>query len=96
MLTLEQSRGLQEQSEYHVLQQFLCNIYCISYPISFNDYQHVLNNEFQEFFHPSIFTTFTLVALEDNNEITAKSVEINEGKILYIGTKLDTEQKKKL
>lgn len=40
--------------------------------------------------------TFTVVALESINEITTKCIKISDGKILYIGTELNTEQKKQL
>ena len=84
LLSLDQSRGLQEQFEDHILQQFLFDSSCIDYPISFNGYQHVLSNEFGENFHSTIFSSFA--ALEVCNELKTELVEIIEGKILHIGT----------
>jgi len=46
LLSLDQSRGLQEHSDEHVLQQFLADSSCIDYPISFNGYQHVFSDKF--------------------------------------------------
>ena len=68
LLSLGQSRGLQEQFEDHILQKNLFDSSFIDYPISFNGYQHVFNNGIQENFHPSIFSSFA--ALQECNELT--------------------------
>lgn len=66
LLTLEQFRGLEGQTKEYVLHQFLSDITCINYHVSFNGYQHVFNNEFQETCHPTVFATFTMATLEDS------------------------------
>jgi len=76
------------------LQQFLSHRSHIDYPISFTGYQHVFCNEFQEAFHPTIFASFTTI--EENNELTTKPIEINEGEILYIGNEIKKEQRQQL
>ena len=55
LLTLEELRGLQEQSQEHVLHQFLFDTICIEYPISFSGYHHVFSSEFKETCYPTIF-----------------------------------------
>lgn len=91
LLTLDQSRGLQENSNEHVLQQLLVDSSCINYPISFNGYQHVFSDEFQETCHAAIFTSFATT--EESHELTIESMEIFEGKIVHIGTGLTAEQR---
>lgn len=80
LLNLEQSRGLQEQSEENDLQKFLSDISCIGYLVSFSGNHHVFSSEFQETYHLVVFASFTIAALEENREVNAQPVEINVGK----------------
>ena len=96
MLTLEQSRGLQEQLKEHVLQQFLSDTSCIEYLVSFSGYHQVFSIEFKEPCHPTVFASFSIVALEENRESSVQPIEISYGKILYIGTYLSTKHSKKV
>jgi hypothetical protein len=48
LLTLEQEKGVQEQTKEHILSLFLDNTECIEYPQSFLEYTHIFSYEFQE------------------------------------------------
>lgn len=50
----------------------------------------MFSDEFQETFHPFVFTSFAVT--EESHEPNTESVEIFEGKILHIGTGLTAEQ----
>ena len=59
LLKIEQIRGFQEQTEGHILNQFLVETKCIEYPLSFQEYKHIFIFEFQELCHPSTLFTMT-------------------------------------
>jgi hypothetical protein len=48
LLTLEQEKGVQEQTKEHILSLVLDNTECIEYPQSFLEYTHIFSYEFQE------------------------------------------------
>ena len=54
----------------------------------------MFSDEFQETFHPFVFTSFAVK--EESHEPNIESVEIFEGKILHIGIGLTAEQKQNL
>lgn len=76
------------------MQQFLADSSCIDYPISYNGYQHVFSDEFQENCHPTVLASFT--AMEESQELTTEPVEIFEQNILHINTGLTAEQRHQL
>jgi hypothetical protein len=54
LLTLEQVRGMQEQSDEQVLSLFFADTNCIEYPRSFVELPHIFSSEFQQTWHPDI------------------------------------------
>jgi hypothetical protein len=46
LLTLEQVKGVQDQTEEKILSLFLANIECIEYPQSFPEYTHIFISKF--------------------------------------------------
>jgi hypothetical protein len=96
LLTLEQVKGVQENSEEQNISLFLASSACIDYPQSFSNYTHIFSPEFQEIWHPSTSTTTTLLQIEEGKESTIQAIEIRPGKSLYIISSLETNQQQKL
>lgn len=48
LLTIEQVKGVQEETEEQILSLCLADIKCIEYPQSFPEYTHIFSFEFQE------------------------------------------------
>jgi high-affinity Fe2+/Pb2+ permease len=60
LLTLEQVRGMEEQSNEQVLSLFLANTNCIEYLRSFAELSHIFSSMFQQTWHPNITQLYTL------------------------------------
>jgi hypothetical protein len=93
LLTLEQVRGIQEQSDEQVLSLFLADTNCIEYPRSFAELSHIFSSEFQQTWHPDITQLYTLSPAPSKKEETTELVEISPEKPLYINSSLEPEQK---
>jgi hypothetical protein len=93
MLTLEQVRRMQEQSDEKVLSLFLADTNCIEYSRSFAELSHIFSSEFQQTCHPDITQLYTLSLASSEKEETTELVEISPGKPLYINSSLEPEQK---
>jgi hypothetical protein len=76
LLTLEQVRGMKEQSYEQVLNLFLADTNCIEYARSFVELSHIFSSKFQQTWHPNI----------------TQLVKISPGKPLYINSSLEPEQ----
>lgn len=85
--------GLQWQTEEHVLQQFLSEVRCIEYLISFSGYNYAFSSEFQETCYPVVFASFTIASMGENKELGVHPTEIIPRKTSYIGVDLSTKQK---
>jgi hypothetical protein len=96
LLTLEKVKGVQEQTEEHILSLFLADTECIEYPQSFPEYTHIFSSEFQEIWHPSTSTLFTISTINEGKESVVQTVEISPGKSLYINSSLESDQQQKL
>jgi hypothetical protein len=77
MLTLEQVKGMQEQSDEQVLSLFLVDTNCIEYPRSFVELSHIFSSEFQQTWHPDITQLYTLSPAPLEKEESIELVEIN-------------------
>jgi hypothetical protein len=64
LLTLEQVRGMQEQSDEKVLSLFLADTNCNEYLRSFAELSHIFSSEFQQTWHPDITQLYTLSLLD--------------------------------
>jgi hypothetical protein len=93
LLTLEQVRGIQEQSDEQVLSLFLADTNCIEYPRSFAELSHIFSFEFQQTWHPNITQLYSLSPASSDKEETTELVEISPRKPLYINSSLEPEQK---
>ena len=60
LLTLEQVRGMQEQSDEQVLSLFFADTNCIEYTRSFAELSHIFSSKFQQTWHPDITQLYTL------------------------------------
>jgi hypothetical protein len=71
MLTLEQAKGVREQTEEQILGLLLTNAECIGYPQSFSEFTHIFIPEFHEVWHPSTYTLFTIskISKEDKSNV---------------------------
>jgi hypothetical protein len=93
LLTLEQVRGMQEQSDEQVLILFLADTNCIEYQRSFVELSHIFSFEFQKTWHPDITQLYNLSPTSSDKEETTKLIEISLGKPLHINSSLEPEQK---
>ena len=93
LLTLEQVRGMQEQSDEQILSLFLADTNCIEYPRSFAELSHIFSSKFQQTSHPDITQLYTLSPASLEKEEITKLVEISPGKPLYINSTLEPKQK---
>jgi hypothetical protein len=95
-LTLEQVKGVQEQTEEKILSLFLADTECIEYPQYFPEYTHIFISEFQEIWHPSTYTVSTISKIDEGKELVFHTIEISPVKSLYINARLETDQQQKL
>jgi hypothetical protein len=92
LLTIEQSRGLKEQTKDNLLNQFLSTTDCIQYPESFSTYDHVFSNDFQENCDLTNSSSLLILTIKESLDPYSIPVEISPGKFLNINSKLDQNQ----
>jgi hypothetical protein len=81
LLTIEQSRGLKEQTEENFLNQFLSTIDCIIIPRIISMHDHVFSIDFQEYCDKKKSSSFLISTINESSYSYSIPLEISPGKI---------------
>lgn len=65
-------------------------------PTPFNGFEHIFSQKIQETSSLEVSVKYSICTIDKSLEASIKPVEISPGKLLYINSKLDTNQQQKL
>ena len=101
MIDIDQTRDFEENTEEHILDQFLSydyqdNLDYYTDPTPFNGFEHIFSQKFQETSSLQDSVKYSIYTIDKILEPSIKPVEISPGKLLYINSELDINQQQKL
>ena len=92
LISIIQTRGLEDQTEDDILDQFISATTSIDFPQSFSDLDHVFTEDFQERYHPSTISSSVVLFIDEKVGASTIPMEISPGRSLFINANLSQDQ----
>ena len=92
LLSISQSRGLEDQTEDNILDQFISATISVDFPRSFFEFDYFLIEDFQEHFDPLNISTSVVLFVDEKMEAFKIPIEVSLGNSLIINTRLSPKQ----
>ena len=96
LLSISQTRGLEDQTEDDILDQFISATTSIEFPQSFSDLDHVFTEDFQEQYYPSTISSSVVLFIDEKVGASTIPMEISPGRSLFINANLSQDQQNQL
>ena len=96
LLSISQTRGLEDQTEDDILEQFVSATTSIEFPQSFFDLDHVFTEDFQEQYYPSATSSSVVLFIDEKVGASTIPMEISPGRSLFINANLSQDQQNQL
>ena len=92
LLSISQTRGLEDQTEDDILEQFVSATTSIEFPQSFSDLDNVFTEAFQEQYYPSATSSLVFLFIDEKVGASTIPIEIGPGRSLFINANLPQDQ----
>ena len=96
LLSISQTRGLEDQNEDDILDQFIPTTTSIDFPQSFSDIDHVFTEYFQEQYNPSNISSSVILFIDEKVGASTIPMEISPRRSLIINANLTEDQQSQL
>ena len=92
LLSISQSRGLEDQKENNILDQFISATTSVDFAHSFSEFDYFLTEDFQEHFDPMNISTSVVLFVDEKMEVFTIPIEVSPGNSLLINARLGLVQ----
>ena len=96
LLSISQTRGLEDQTEDDILDQFISATTSVDFPQSFSDLDYVFTENFQEQYDPSTISSSIILFIDEKVGALTIPMEISLGRSLIINANLTQDQQSQL